>query len=278
MGYHAFSLDPRAVLGVSPNSTLDEIREAYHAKSKKHHPDLGGDEWAFRMVVRAYQVLKTTTDSASTPWICRWPGENDSGPRHDWSRAGGVPSGGGDAESFGRHGCTRAQASGPVEPPASGNDEDTGRAAREADEVTVDPIGFQTVDVELIWTRFEQDVPGRFVSLQDETDATLSVCMVISWPPRELVELAVGFKYAGEVLRRLIGLFEQLHGADSLVSGRSRIEDGRFVGWLSYPNVLAAQDAFLALRRTLGVQGVTVKLRTRDERVPYAWFGFPSRG
>src|SRR4051794_27707852 len=61
MSFHSFSLDPRTVLGVGPNASLDEIQEAYRAKSKKHHPDRGGDEWAFRMVVRAYEVLKTTT-------------------------------------------------------------------------------------------------------------------------------------------------------------------------------------------------------------------------
>ena len=60
MSYHSFSLDPRTVLGVSLDALPDEIRDAYRAKSKKHHPDLGGDEWAFRMVIRAYEVLKTT--------------------------------------------------------------------------------------------------------------------------------------------------------------------------------------------------------------------------
>ena len=58
MGYHSFSLDPRTVLGVTPAASLDEIHEAFRSKSKKHHPDLGGDEWAFRMVARAYEVLK----------------------------------------------------------------------------------------------------------------------------------------------------------------------------------------------------------------------------
>ncbi len=69
MSCHAFSLDPRTVLGVSPDASPDEIREAYHAKSKKYHPDAGGDEWAFRMVARAYEVLKTTeTAQSSQPW------------------------------------------------------------------------------------------------------------------------------------------------------------------------------------------------------------------
>jgi hypothetical protein len=95
MGYDVFSLDPPTVLGVSPTATLDEIREGYRAKSKKHHPDLGGDEWAFRAVARVYEVLKTTIGShASRPWIGRETGANGSGPRHNWSWVGGMSSGG----------------------------------------------------------------------------------------------------------------------------------------------------------------------------------------
>ena len=70
MSCHGFSLDPRTVLGVGPRASLDEIREAYHLKSKKHHPDAGGDEWAFRMVARAYEVLKATADPNSCPEVC----------------------------------------------------------------------------------------------------------------------------------------------------------------------------------------------------------------
>ena len=47
-----------------PAASTEEIHEAYRLKSKKHHPDLGGDEWAFRMVTRAYEVLKTTTTAS----------------------------------------------------------------------------------------------------------------------------------------------------------------------------------------------------------------------
>ena len=127
--------------------------------------------------------------------------------------------------------------------------------------------------MELIWSRFQRDVTGRILSAQEENDATLSVCMVVSWPPKALVERAAGFNSAGEILRTLIDLFEQLGRQGSVVATRSRIEDGRFVGWLSYRNVLAAQDAFLVLRETLERRGLTVKLQTRDERVPYDWCG-----
>ena len=50
-------MDPRKVLGVSADATLDEIQKAYRLKAKKHHPDMGGDAWAFEHVQEAYQTL-----------------------------------------------------------------------------------------------------------------------------------------------------------------------------------------------------------------------------
>jgi hypothetical protein len=52
-------LDPFVVLGIPRDSSPEEVREAFHRKSKKHHPDLGGDEWAFRIVVHAYDLISS---------------------------------------------------------------------------------------------------------------------------------------------------------------------------------------------------------------------------
>jgi curved DNA-binding protein CbpA len=224
MGTHSFSLDPRTVLAVGPCATLDEIREAYHLKSKKHHPDAGGDEWAFRMVTRAYEVLKTTLVPAGTDGLRR---------AHGWTP-----------------------------PPAESRW--TAKPEEALDELRV-------VDVNLIWMRFETKGMSQLLSASEENEETLSVCLVISWPDSRLVARAADHDCASEILHALVDLFQRLRDSDRVFAGRSRIEDGQFVGWLSYPNVLAAQDAFLLLRETLHDRGLTVKLRTTDERVPLAW-------
>lgn len=61
---HGFQLDPHVILGLPPGASLQAIRDAYREKSKKHHPDHGGDEWAFRVVVRAYEVLSTAANAS----------------------------------------------------------------------------------------------------------------------------------------------------------------------------------------------------------------------
>lgn len=111
------------------------------------------------------------------------------------------------------------------------------------------------------------------MSTQEGDDATLSVCSVLSWPPHEWIEQAAQFASTSDTLRSLIDVFDNLRHQKPVIAARSRIEDGQFVGWLSYVDVVTAQDAFLALRDSLQARGLTVKLYTRDERVPFDWYG-----
>ncbi len=55
-------LDPHVILGVKEGCSAVELRDAYHRKSKKHHPDQGGDDWAFKIVVRAYEAMQQLVD------------------------------------------------------------------------------------------------------------------------------------------------------------------------------------------------------------------------
>lgn len=45
------------ILGVSKNATKAEIKKAFRAKAKKHHPDKGGDETVFKKINEAYKTL-----------------------------------------------------------------------------------------------------------------------------------------------------------------------------------------------------------------------------
>ena len=59
MSSFSFDIDPQAVLGVPADATLEQIRDAYRRKCKTFHPDAGGEEWAFRVLVQSYEMLST---------------------------------------------------------------------------------------------------------------------------------------------------------------------------------------------------------------------------
>ena len=59
MSSFSFDIDPQAVLGVPADATLEQIRDAYRRKCKIFHPDVGGEEWAFRVLVQSYEMLST---------------------------------------------------------------------------------------------------------------------------------------------------------------------------------------------------------------------------
>ncbi|MGY8748199.1 MAG: DUF5658 family protein [Pirellulales bacterium] len=58
-------MDSRKILGVGNDATLQEIRKAYREKAQKHHPDQGGDSWAFQQVQDAFDELSRQSKSES---------------------------------------------------------------------------------------------------------------------------------------------------------------------------------------------------------------------
>jgi hypothetical protein len=264
---HQFSLDPRSVLGVSSDASMEEIDRAFRTKSKKHHPDLGGDEWAFRIVARSFEILKSTASSMAeqssyativVPDPSSWSARNGTEPggpstiSSAWSGGGSYP------------GATRFNGA---------ETEADERAELPSQELSPSPVEFQTVEVELIWVRFAFAGAPDAPLDQEEAQTTLSVCMVISWPKAPFITRAVEFADAPEILHHVIDSFELLRSQTPTLASRSRIEDGQFVGWLSYPDVVQAMMGFESLKNTLSSHHLQVELRTRDEQIPQEWQG-----
>lgn len=52
------SMDPFSILGVSMDASEGEVKEAYKAKARKAHPDVGGSNEEMAKVNAAYEVIK----------------------------------------------------------------------------------------------------------------------------------------------------------------------------------------------------------------------------
>ncbi len=65
-------MDAYKILGVSADCTSAELKAAYRRAAQKHHPDRGGDAWAFQQVQQAFEsvrdrhdVTRSTTEGTS---------------------------------------------------------------------------------------------------------------------------------------------------------------------------------------------------------------------
>lgn len=68
------SMNPYAILGVSINASIDEVKKARRKMCLKYHPDQGGDEEMFNLVNTAYEMVvnkKTCTSDTKNREIVR---------------------------------------------------------------------------------------------------------------------------------------------------------------------------------------------------------------
>jgi molecular chaperone DnaJ len=87
------STDYYAALGVDKKATKAEIKKAFRAKAKKHHPDKGGDEAEFKKINQAYETLSNEQKRAQYDQF------GSAGAQFGGS--GGAGGGGFSAENFG---------------------------------------------------------------------------------------------------------------------------------------------------------------------------------
>jgi hypothetical protein len=237
-------IDPYAVLGVDQAASLQVIRDAYRQKAKQHHPDAGGEAWAFRIVARAYEILSTERISQATQAEFRArPSQPAGGPAGDArpGPAAGAPRGG-QAEMDG----VRPGLRDPVGDPA------------------------RVVDVEKLWIRYEIDHVWLLHEGSSE-ERFLSCCLNISWPDPSLASRAESLPDAEEILKKLTEAYDVVRRKIKVTGAWSEVQDHQFQGWLSYAGTQLAWNAFNKLHQELNDRGLSVKQWTRDMIIPRSW-------
>ncbi|WP_435018081.1 J domain-containing protein [Tundrisphaera sp. TA3] len=257
---HTFQFDPFVVLGVSADATLQEIRDAYHKKSKKYHPDLGGDEWAFRVIARAYEVLSTARvvgragadvrpaeaprapepPSKKTSWASNFrPGPSATPPPH-----AGHASPTGNLSGWG--GAQRSHAGAAP-----------GQLAR-------------IVAAELLILRFELDSTFDLFARNPE-DRNLSCNLHVTWPLDEADDRVAEIPEAPKIIKALSDAFKIRGVRKHALTKRVEATDVRFSGWLTFATAVMASEALEAFREALIPHGLTVEKQVREMAIPRQW-------
>jgi hypothetical protein len=243
---HSFQIDPCEILGIAATASLREIREAYRTKTKKYHPDMGGDEWAFRVLTRSYEIVS----------LARVAGR--ASEEHIRTNPGFTGDGNGARTSPGSEEGTAHR------PPAA----EPGRARRGVRDQVAGPA--KLVEVEMLLIRFETESPLGLLAESAE-DRSLSCSLNIGWPIPDLPGDATRFPGAERTLAALAQIFESMTTKTRAVSASCTIDEGRFNGWLSYTTAARAEEAFQFFRKSLADHGLGVEQWVREMAIPRTW-------
>lgn len=75
--------NPFSALGLSPEATVDEIKEAWRGLASIHHPDRGGDAAEFDRLRQAYKEALALVEEPQPCPTCR--GRSKMRVQHGWT-------------------------------------------------------------------------------------------------------------------------------------------------------------------------------------------------
>jgi hypothetical protein len=76
-------MSPYDVLGVSPDASQAEIRQAYLTLARRHHPDAGGDTEDMRRLNEAWAALSTPTSASHVQSVVDTTTDHTCDPKDD---------------------------------------------------------------------------------------------------------------------------------------------------------------------------------------------------
>jgi DnaJ-like protein len=230
----SFEIDPLKVLGVASDASLEQIRDAYRQKAKRYHPDAGGEEWVFRILSQAYELLCSAR-------VVRAAHFESPGP------------------------SVRPAAKPPRREP---NAETVHAGLHDKD---VDPS--RIVAVEHLCVRYLWDDASYLWLGQAVPDEQrfLSCSLNFSWPDALRTDRLGPIPDRAAILAALGEIFDTMIISTRVVNSRSRIADDQFSGWLSYSSFDRSSKALQTLHHALRTRGLGLRQWSRDLFLPRSW-------
>jgi DnaJ domain len=237
----SFDIDPQAVLGVPSDATLEQIRDAYRRKSKTLHPDVGGEEWAFRVLVQSYEMLSTARVLRAT--------------RDQPVRGHAAPA--------------------PAAPRQHEPSAETVRGGIHDQKVPASRmVGVEHLCVRYLWD--EAAVVWLTQKPSDE-ERFLSCSLNLSWPDRGQAASMAADKDATRTVLALSEVFDHMIVSTRVITSRSHASEDGFAGWLSYSSFDRSWKALKYLHDAVRSRGLGLRQWSRDLFIPKNWGDRPER-
>lgn len=233
----SFEIDPHMVLGVTAEASLEQIREAYRRKSKMYHPDVGGEEWAFRVLAQSYEILSTARVMRATR-----------------------------AEST----SSRSQTGEPTTSPrrAEPSTETVHGGIHDRDVPAERTVGVEHLCVRYLW---DDAVYLWLTQKQSDEERFLSCSLHVTWPDQNQSTAGLNDKEIDEIIADLVDIFDHMVVLTRVVTSRCHAEDHQFTGWLSYSSFDRSWKALKCLHDAIRSRNLGLRQWSRDLFIPKNW-------
>ena len=226
MSSFSFEIDPQTVLGVPANATLEQIRDAYRQKCKIFHPDAGGEEWAFRVVVQSYEMLSTARVIRAT--------------RSEPARGSTAPT----------------QPAPVVRAQRRDGPRRTARSERSPARI----LGVEHLCVRYLW----DDAAYLWLNQkQSDEERFLSCSLNLSWPDQGPAGTASAGKETASIILALNEIFDHMIVSTRVITSRCHSDDDKFAGWLSYSSFDRSWKALKCLHDAVRSRGLGLRQWSR---------------
>jgi hypothetical protein len=234
---YSFEINPHVVLGVAADANLEQIRDAYRRKCKTLHPDAGGEEWAFRILVQSYEMLCTARVIRATRLE---PAHPPTAPQPARER----------------------------ERPDAPSPESVRGGIHDQSVPSMRIVGVEHLCVRYLW---DEAAYLWLTQKRSDEERFLSCSLNLSWPDQNANIASLKDREIATIVADLGEIFDHMVVSTRVITSRQHADDAQFAGWLSYSSFDRSWKALKSLHGAVRSRSLGMRQWSRDLFIPKNW-------